>query len=535
MRGGRGARSRPARPSSRPSADASSMPRASRSPTTRRRVAVTVERKVLVEADGRWPRARRPHRRGSGPAGPAALGADLPLRVSGRDATPGLLRRVRVPTDPGRRERRPCAGPEPAGAAGELPRCGRRGRAGPHVSRAARRQRRPPAGLRRPGQRHRRRPAATVRSPRTRPSGGTGWRRSTTGSCAERTAPRRSRSTRAASSSTGWPRPPRSPAATSSRTSRRRSRPPPSSPCPKRSATARGGGFAADSAAAVVLDVTNGAVVAAASYPAYDPKVWTGGISAGEPRRPAQPCGRHAAGLAGHRRDDAAGLDVQGRLDDGRRGDGRRPRRPVRLHVDVPGGGPRLRELRVPRLRRPVAPAQPRGLLRHDLVPVRVPVLARAGRTRREGRRRRPVRHRGQGVRARRPDRRRPARRGGRARTGPGVEALDVGGRRRPRPARGPTSGYPEVAATDPARADYLKALAVENCDSGWQYRAGDEANFVDRPGRRRGHAAAAGAGVRRGGQRRDAVGSAGGGGDAEPGRVGPHPDPAGGERGPCR
>ncbi|HEY7987740.1 MAG TPA: penicillin-binding transpeptidase domain-containing protein, partial [Lapillicoccus sp.] len=40
-------------------------------------------------------------------------------------------------------------------------------------------------------------------------------------------------------------------------------------------------------------------------------------------------------------------------------------------------------------------------------------------------------------------------------------------------------SGYPDVAATDPARADYLKALAVENCDSGWQYRAGDEANFT--------------------------------------------------------
>ena len=40
-------------------------------------------------------------------------------------------------------------------------------------------------------------------------------------------------------------------------------------------------------------------------------------------------------------------------------------------------------------------------------------------------------------------------------------------------------AGYPDVAATDPARADYLKALAVENCDSGWQYRAGDEANFA--------------------------------------------------------
>ncbi len=40
-------------------------------------------------------------------------------------------------------------------------------------------------------------------------------------------------------------------------------------------------------------------------------------------------------------------------------------------------------------------------------------------------------------------------------------------------------TGYPDVAGTDRARADYLTALAVENCASGWQYRAGDEANFA--------------------------------------------------------
>lgn len=42
---------------------------------------------------------------------------------------------------------------------------------------------------------------------------------------------------------------------------------------------ARGNGWKADSAGAVVLDVRNGGVVAMASYPAYDPQVWTGGIS----------------------------------------------------------------------------------------------------------------------------------------------------------------------------------------------------------------------------------------------------------------
>lgn len=40
-------------------------------------------------------------------------------------------------------------------------------------------------------------------------------------------------------------------------------------------------------------------------------------------------------------------------------------------------------------------------------------------------------------------------------------------------------TGYPEVAKTDGARATYLKALAVENCRTGFEFRAGDEANFA--------------------------------------------------------
>ena len=39
-------------------------------------------------------------------------------------------------------------------------------------------------------------------------------------------------------------------------------------------------------------------------------------------------------------------------------------------------------------------------------------------------------------------------------------------------------TGYPEVARSDRARADYLKRLAVENCTAGYQYRAGDAVNF---------------------------------------------------------
>ena len=41
-------------------------------------------------------------------------------------------------------------------------------------------------------------------------------------------------------------------------------------------------GSVADSAAAVVLDITDGGVLALASYPTYDPAVWVGGISAGD-------------------------------------------------------------------------------------------------------------------------------------------------------------------------------------------------------------------------------------------------------------
>lgn len=40
-------------------------------------------------------------------------------------------------------------------------------------------------------------------------------------------------------------------------------------------------------------------------------------------------------------------------------------------------------------------------------------------------------------------------------------------------------SGYPEVAKTDPARAAYLKAIAQDNCASGYLYRGGDAVNFA--------------------------------------------------------
>jgi penicillin-binding protein 2 len=40
-------------------------------------------------------------------------------------------------------------------------------------------------------------------------------------------------------------------------------------------------------------------------------------------------------------------------------------------------------------------------------------------------------------------------------------------------------TGYPEVARTDPKRAAYLVQLSKENCADGWAYRGGDAANFA--------------------------------------------------------
>lgn len=40
-------------------------------------------------------------------------------------------------------------------------------------------------------------------------------------------------------------------------------------------------------------------------------------------------------------------------------------------------------------------------------------------------------------------------------------------------------TGYPEVEKTDPSRASYLKALASENCKDGYVWRPGDAANFA--------------------------------------------------------
>ena len=76
------------------------------------------------------------------------------------------------------------------------------------------------------------------------------------------------------------------------------------------------------------------------------------------------------------------------------------------------------------------------------------------------------------------PHRHRPARRGNRF--GPGRERkLTAWTAQKDELCQRATTGYPEVAATDPERAAYLQQLAVENCADGYLYRAGDAANLA--------------------------------------------------------
>ena len=80
----------------------------------------------------------------------------------------------------------------------------------------------------------------------------------------------------------------RSRATRSSRPSTPRSRRRPRRRCGRHQPGAQRQGSAANGGAAVVLDVTNGDVVAMASYPTFDPEVWVGGISTKDYKRLAR-------------------------------------------------------------------------------------------------------------------------------------------------------------------------------------------------------------------------------------------------------
>jgi penicillin-binding protein 2 len=242
-------------------------------------------------------------------------------------------------------------------------------------------------------------------------------------------------------------------------------------------ARARAGGLPADSAAAVVLDVTNGAVVAAASNPAYDPGVFTGGISAAEldrlsderrgvpltsritsetfpPASTFKVVSVPAAVASGAKLDGtydcSPSLTVGGRVFKNfeSRGYG-----PIDLHKAlVVSCDTVFYRLSYAAWQAQGGIAAPPGARDAFASTARAFGIGRATGVDLPGE-----------SPGRLPDRAWKEQYWAATRAATCTRAR---------------SGYPEVARTDRARAAYLTQLAVENCTSGWQWRAGDAVNF---------------------------------------------------------
>lgn len=241
---------------------------------------------------------------------------------------------------------------------------------------------------------------------------------------------------------------------------------------------ARSKGQRADSGAAVVLDVRDGSVLAAASYPAYDPGVWTGGISAAgfaaltDPAAGTPLVSRVTSSLFPPASTFkaislpaavAAGNDLAGSYDCS--SDYRIGTRTFRNYESRAYGTISLHQAIVLSCDTVFYDFAYRSWLAQGGLgatsDARDPFVATA---------------RAFGL--------------GRA-TGidlPGEQTGRIPDRSwkkrvweqtRAETCRRAGAGYPEVARTDAARASYLTALAVENCRTGFQFRAGDEANFV--------------------------------------------------------
>ena len=487
-------RARPARPHPRPrGAGARRQPREhrrdDRAPGDRRQ-----------RRPGRRRRARR--RVGARPAGRRPARAHLAVRRAGRPGRPGLLGGVAAGARAPRRGRRPDQGALPRRAARPVP----RGRPWSPARCASTRGRSASAPPRPSGYLGQVRAEEVGGAPRPRrpttSSGAPAWSSSTTPCCAARPGAPSSPSTPA-----GWS------TGVVSRTD----------PVPGRDlvtsldvrvqaaaekalatqmAAARTRGWPADSGAVVVLDPRSGAVAALASAPAYDPNVWTGGISRADYAASHRGIREHAAALAGDRRRAGPGEHAEARLGR-RRGAGRQP---AERHLRLPGESTASATGSSTTTR-----PRGRGLISFrkaiqiscDTVfyAVAYRLVAGAGRVRRDERRPRPVRRRRHraGARAPAPASTCPARRPGgsptvRGRRRPG---------RRPRPSRagGPAPATPRSPTAK--QAAYLTAGRGRELRERLPAAPGRRRELLHRPGRRRGHPAAGRGHVRRHRQRR--------------------------------
>ena len=229
--------------------------------------------------------------------------------------------------------------------------------------------------------------------------------------------------------------------------------------------------YVADSGAAIVMEAKTGRIVAMASQPTYDPSVWVGGISKKQlARLYSEKAGTPLLGRATQGQ-FAPGSTWKPIMAVGALNNGFTPDVPARLLVGAAGRQPvvqelRVRGLRLHRLRRGAA-----ALLRHVLLPGRAEVLA-AVRLRRDRRGRQgPAGLRGQVLRLRVADRRRPPGGGARADRGPGLEAVVLEVDARPTTARS--------TARARRRTTTCSCSRTSSASTGNRYRAGDAVNFA--------------------------------------------------------